>query len=126
MFAAWGGSPVEGESGVWVFKRGKRIAELERTAGMDDPVRQLLVFGSWIVGCYSTKLEVWKSATYEHYTTITSAHSRAGQVSGTLSGVLCSMPTMLNKVLVGKQDGSVELWNLSTGYDLNKMRIKSC
>ncbi|MCJ1383374.1 hypothetical protein MMC17_006487 [Xylographa soralifera] len=114
-FAAWGGTAVEGESGVWVFKRGKRIAELERTAGMDEPVRQLLIFGSWIVGCCSTRLEVWKSATYEHYTTITSSRSRARPVSETLSGVLCSMPTMLNKVLVGKQDGSVELWNLSTG-----------
>ncbi|MCJ1281318.1 hypothetical protein MMC26_000637 [Xylographa opegraphella] len=115
VFAAWGGSPAEGERGVWVFKRGKRIAELEGTAGMVEPVRQLLIFGSWIVGCCSTKLQVWKSATYEHYTTITSSHSRAGQVSQTLSGVLCSMPTMLNKVLVGKQDGSIEIWNLNTG-----------
>ncbi|MCJ1420178.1 hypothetical protein MMC32_006535 [Xylographa parallela] len=115
VFAAWGGIAAEGESSVWVFKRGKRIAELERTAGMDEPVKQLLIFGSWILGCCSTKLEVWKSATYEHYTTITSSSSRAGRVSETLSGVLCNMPTMLNKVLVGKQDGSVELWNLSTG-----------
>ncbi|MCJ1393777.1 hypothetical protein MMC18_006653 [Xylographa bjoerkii] len=115
VFAAWGGTSAEGEGGVWVFKRGKRIAELERSAGMDEPIRQLLIFGSWIVGCCTTRLEVWKSATYEHYTTITSSRSRAGRGSETLSGVLCNMPTLLNKILVGKQDGSVDLWNLSTG-----------
>ncbi|MCJ1402943.1 hypothetical protein MMC11_006164 [Xylographa trunciseda] len=115
VFAAWGGTLAEGESGVWVFKRGKRIAELERPAGMNESISQLLIFGSWIVGCCSTRLEVWKSGTYEHYTTIKSSRSRAGRGSETLSGVFCNMPTLLNKILVGKQDGSVEIWNLSTG-----------
>lgn len=116
VFAAWGGGGAEAESGVWVFKRGKRIAELEPPSGKSEPVRQIIIFGSWIVGCRLNRLEVWKSATYEHYTTLLSSGSRNSRGTNALSGVICNMPTMLNKVLAGKQDGSVELWNLSAGY----------
>ena len=116
VFAAWGGGETESETGVWVFKRGKRVAELELPSGETEPVRQIIVFGSWIVGCCLNRLEVWKSTTYEHYTTLISSGSRKSHGTDTLSGVICNMPTMLNKVLAGKQDGSVELWNLSTGY----------
>ena len=115
MFAAWGGASNGLEIGVWVFKRGKRIAELEMPVGLSEPIRQLLIFGSWIVGCCSTRLEVWKSVTYEHYTTLRSIRSSHENGDNLLSGVMCNMPTLLNKVLVGKQDGSVDLWNLSTG-----------
>lgn len=107
---------MEGELGVWVFKRGKRIAELEITRGMNGPFQQILIFGSWIVGCSPTRLEIWKSAIYEHYTTLRSSRTWEGNGSGMLSGVVCSMPTLLNKIFVGKQDGGVELWNVSTGY----------
>lgn len=102
--------------GVWVFKRGKRIAELELPIGITESIRQIIIFGSWIVGCCSNRLEVWRSATYEHYTTLMSSGSRLSRGTDALSGVICNMPTMLNKVLAGKRDGSVELWNLSTGY----------
>lgn len=101
---------------MWVFKRGKRVAELELPRGTTEPLRQIIIFGSWIVGCCLNRLEVWKSATYEHYTTLVSSGLRNSRGSDALSGVICNMPTMLNKVLAGKQDGSVELWNLSTGY----------
>ena len=90
------------------------MGELEVPPGLDEPIKQLLIFGSWIVGCCSTRLEVWKSLTYEHYTTLTTARS-GGMESDQLSGIICNMPTLLNKVLAGKQDGSVELWNMSTG-----------
>ena len=120
MFAAWGGGSNGSEIGVWVFKRGKRIAELEIPVGMNEPIRQLLIFGSWIVGCCSTRLEVWKSATYEHYTSLAPIRSNGGNGGNLFSGVMCNMPTLLNKVLVGKQDGSDDLWNLSTGYVANK------
>ena len=117
VFAAWGGAAKPGSSlgGVWVFKRGKRVAELETPRGINEPVRQLLIFGSWIVGsCYS-RIEVWKSRTYEHYTTLRPVSSHGGHGGASLSGPICNLPTLLNKVLVGKQDGSVDLWNVATG-----------
>ena len=115
LFAAWGGSETEDKGGIWVFKRGKKIDELEIPAGMNESVRQLFIFGSWIVGCCSSRLEVWKSATYEHFTTLVSPRSWDSPAIEGLSGVVCNIPTLLNKVLVGKTDGSVELWNLGTG-----------
>ena len=115
VFAAWGGELNRTHIGVWVFQRGKRVAELEIPEGLDEPIKQLLVFGSWIVGCCSTRIEVWKSATYEHYTTLTSIRSREGIRKDVLSGVICSIPTLLNKILAGKESGEIEIWNLSTG-----------
>ena len=83
-------------------------------AGSLEPMTQILIFGSWIVGCCSSRVEVWKSATSEHYTTLTPTGSRNVGVGG-LSGGVANMPTFLNKILVGKRDGAVEIWNLSTG-----------
>ena len=114
VYAAWGDKGGSSNLGVWVFKRGKRVAELEVPLGLHEPVKQLLIFGSWIVGCCSTRLEVWKSSTYEHYTTLTTTRSGLGNGGDQLSGVICNIPTLLNKVLAGKQDGSIELWNLGT------------
>ena len=116
VFAAWGGSNATTKSGVWVFKRGKQIAELEIPSGQTQPIRQLIIFGSWIIGCSLACIEVWKSSTYEHYTTLYSpASGNDGSTEG-FSGVICNILTLLNKVLVGKQNGSVELWNISAGY----------
>lgn len=99
--------------GVWVFKRGRKVEELEIPAGISGPISQILIFGSWIVGCSADRVEVWKSATYEHYTTITPTGVRDNRA--VLSGGLTHMPTYLNKIFVGKSDGCVEIWNLSTG-----------
>lgn len=115
MFAAWGGESAASQVGVWLFKRGKKAEELEIPLGMLEPISQILVFGSWIVGCCVNRVEVWKSATYEHYTTITPTGHRSTSNAGVLSGGLTNMPTYLNKIVLGKRDGSVELWNLSTG-----------
>lgn len=87
------------------------VDELETVKGLCEPIRMLLIFGSWIIGCCSTRIEVWKTATCEHYTTITPTSSPGGS----LTGEICTMPTLLNKVFVGKQDGSLEMWNVSTG-----------
>jgi U3 small nucleolar RNA-associated protein 21 len=108
VFAAWGGNS---RIGVWIFKRGKKIHELDVPSGLSEPIQSLKIFGSWIIGCCSSRIEVWKSANYEHYTTIYPSSTLGGQ----LSGVLCTMPTLLNKILIGKQDGSVEIWNISVG-----------
>ena len=115
MFAAWGGEAQGSHVGVWVFKRGKRVGELEVPRDLSESISRIAVFGSWIVGCCSTRIEVWKSTTYEHYTTLTSTLSRKASQGSVFSGCLCNMPTFLNKIFAGRGDGSVEIWNLSTG-----------
>ncbi|KAI9886830.1 MAG: hypothetical protein M1823_001329 [Watsoniomyces obsoletus] len=111
VLAAWGGEDA-GSVGVWVFKRGKKVAELEIIPGAKGRINQLLVFGSWIVGCCSNQIHVWKSASYEYYTTLTPTGSRE---DGVLSGGICTLPTFLNKIIAGRRDGSIEIWNVSTG-----------
>ena len=96
---------------MWVFKRGRKVAELEMPKKTNESIRKLLIFGTWIVGCCSTSIEIWKSATCEHYTTITPT----GSSGASLTGEVCNMPTLLNKVIVGKNDGTVDMWNVSTG-----------
>ncbi|KAH7078006.1 Utp21 specific WD40 associated putative domain-containing protein [Paraphoma chrysanthemicola] len=109
VFAAWAGQGRDTMRGVWVFQRGKKVAELEIPTGGIERLTRLVVMGEWIVGSGTKNIEVWKTATLEHYTTL---HSAASSV---LSGCLCNMPTYLNKIFVGRRDGSVEIWNLSTG-----------
>ncbi|KAH8802643.1 Utp21 specific WD40 associated putative domain-containing protein [Xylogone sp. PMI_703] len=113
VFAAWGGSNNGGAQGLWAFKRGKKFAELSLPVDLNQPIQQLLVFGSWIVACCSTRIEVWKSVTYEHYTTL---YTTAAQKNGNqLTGGICIMPTYLNKIFAGRKDGIVEIWNVSSG-----------
>ncbi|KLJ08606.1 hypothetical protein EMPG_15962 [Blastomyces silverae] len=114
------------QQGIWVFKRGKKVGELPfpssspaTTGGTTEPIEQLLVFGSWIVGCGSSTIRVWKSTTFEHYTTLTPPSQRSASSKGganrVLTGRVCNMPTYLNKIFAGRQDGSIDIWNLSTG-----------
>jgi len=111
VFAAWG--RAEQQPGLWAFKRGKRIAEFDIPADLQEPIKQILVFGTWIVGCCSTRIEVWRSGTYEHYTTLFSTAAAKG--GNELTGGICNMPTYLNKVFAGRKDGGVEIWNVSSG-----------
>ena len=115
VFAAWGGEATDSQVGIWVFKRGKKVAELERPLDLSESIDRLVIFGSWIVGSCSTRIEVWKSATYEHYTTLAPTISTKAGQGGILSGGISHMPTYLNKVFVGKRDGSLDIWNVSTG-----------
>ncbi|SPO05968.1 related to U3 snoRNP protein [Cephalotrichum gorgonifer] len=110
VLAAWG---TGGSQGVWVFQRGRKVAELAVPGDLDEPIKQLLVFGSWIVACAVTRVEVWNSTTYEHYTTIRTVAAPDG--GNELTGGITNMPTYLNKILVGRKDGWVEIWNVSTG-----------
>lgn len=115
VFAAWGGGQVGRRTGVWVFQRGTKVDQLEIFHDKShEPLQKIFVFGAWIVGCGRNNIEVWKSASYEHYTTITPSIS-TDPVHGTLTGSICNMPTFLNKVFVGKRDGAVDVWNVSTG-----------
>lgn len=119
VFAAWGGSGQKGSQGVWIFKRGKKIDELEIPSDLEQPIKKLFIFGTWVIGCCSTRIEVWraltstKSTPYEHYTTLfTTAASNGGNE---LTGAVSNMPTYLNKIFAGRKDGSVEIWNVSSG-----------
>lgn len=111
-FAAWSGGI---RIGVSIFKRGKRIDVLEVPDDQDEPIHQLLIFGSWIVGCCASRIVVWKSANYEYYTTLVPPRSGGRKAGAVLSGGISSMPTFLNKIFVGRGDGGVEIWNVSTG-----------
>ena len=110
VFVAWGGAN-NNPSGVWVFKRGQLVAVLEETE-TSSTIEQILVFGNWVVGCTANSLEIWKTDTYEHYTSISLPTHGGGR---SFSGKICTMPTYLNKVFVGRSDGSVEIYNISTG-----------
>lgn len=113
VFAAWG-DPSKGEDhGVWAFQRGRKVEELQLPDDLDQPIQKLLVFGSWIVGCGLTRLEVWRSTTFEHYTTLHTLATSKG--NNEITGGVVNMPTFLNKIFVGRRDGWVEIWNISTG-----------
>jgi len=112
VIAAWTTSTTRG---VWVYKRGKKLAGFEIPKDMDEDVVQIIPFGSWIVGCCSTKIEVWSASTLEHYTTLVQPYSATGLEANVLTGGICIMPTYTNKIFAGRQDGSVEIWNVSTG-----------
>ncbi|KAF9881735.1 hypothetical protein CkaCkLH20_00881 [Colletotrichum karsti] len=113
VFAAWGDGRNGETQGLWAYKRGKKVEELELPEDLNEPIQQILIFGSWIVGCAVTRLEVWKSGTLEHYTTL---HTMAGKKGDNeITGGVTNMPTYLNKVFVGRKDGWVEIWNVSTG-----------
>jgi U3 small nucleolar RNA-associated protein 21 len=109
VFGAWSGGGDNGARGVWVFKRGKREAELEMPREWRQDVKAFCCFGGWIVGVCDTTLLVWKSSNYELYTTLQGISPVA------LTRCIASLPTFLNKIIVGREDGSAEIWNVSSG-----------
>lgn len=115
VFAAWGNLQRGCPGGLWVFKRGKRVASLESPTALDEPIQRVLVFGTWIIGCSSRSIQVWETGSYQHH--ITLRPQQGGGVSGepVYTGEICNLPTYLNKIFVGKYDGSVDIWNLRTG-----------
>lgn len=116
VFVAWGGPQPNTSRGLWVFKRGQLIAELDIEDTHPQGIVQILVFGSWIVACGSEAIEIWKSDSLEHYTTIRpSTPSISNHARGIFSGQICTLPTILNKVFAGRKDGIVEVYNVSTG-----------
>ncbi|EKV08509.1 SnoRNA binding protein, putative [Penicillium digitatum] len=115
VFAAWGHLRSQSAGGVWVFKRGKRVAVLEGPTDLKGPIERLVVFGSWVVGCWVGGLEVWKTGTYEHYASLRPQSARGSSGEKIYTGIMCNMPTYLNKIFVGRSDGAVDIWNLRSG-----------
>ncbi|KYG41839.1 hypothetical protein M433DRAFT_450328, partial [Acidomyces richmondensis BFW] len=109
LFGAWSTGKADGERGVWVFKRGKKEAELELPRPWGEDLKAFCCFGGWIVGVCETSLLVWKSSNYE-------LHTRLQGISPVaLTKCIASLPTFLNKIIVGRQDGSAEIWNVNSG-----------
>lgn len=115
VFVAWGGQQQHDSRGVWIFRRGKLVGQLELPHTVVQELDQILVFGSWIVGSGAHAIEIWKSDSYEHYTTITPSSQGRRYGDRVLSGRICTLPTFLNKIFVGRFDGNVEVYNVSTG-----------
>ncbi|KAF1820970.1 Utp21-domain-containing protein [Dissoconium aciculare CBS 342.82] len=109
LLAAWGTDSVDGSRGVWVYRRGKKETELEFPSDAKEIVKAFCVFGSWIIGVCETQLMIWKSSTLELYTCL------RGVSPIPFTKCITSLPTFLNKILVGRQDGSAEVWNVSSG-----------
>ncbi|KAK0308230.1 rRNA-processing protein utp21 [Friedmanniomyces endolithicus] len=109
VFGAWSEGGEGGAKGAWMFKRGKREAELEMPKGWREDVKAFCIFGGWIIGVCDTTLLVWKSTTYDLYTTL------QGISPVPFTRCIASLPTFLNKVVVGRHDGSAEIWNVSSG-----------
>ena len=127
ILAGWSNIDDGREAGIWVFQRGKKIDELEGLPNARGQLEQVTVFGQWIVGCYLDCLEVWKSTTYEHHTTIIPTSS-ADFSTDLLSGKICGVPTLLNKIFAGRKDGAVDIWNVGTGkmvYTLGPLSLDS-
>lgn len=114
VFAAWGHLRPRSAGGVWAFKRGKRVASLQ-IPDLDGPLERLVVFGSWVVGCWAGGLEVWKTDTYEHYASLRPQASTSSSSDQIYTGSVCNMPTYLNKLFVGRVDGGIDIWNIRTG-----------
>src|SRR5271156_2252712 len=99
IFVAWSGPRQNHDKGVWVFKRGRVIGELEFPESVQQKIHNILIFGSWIVGCGSQAIEIWKNGSHEHYTTIRPPEI-GGRGSAVLIGPVCTLPTFLNKIFV--------------------------
>ena len=110
VLVAWAGAT---SAGIWIYQRGKLVGELETVS--NEKIHQIIMFGTWIVGCGHSAIEIWKSSTYEHYTTITPSPSGTGSLSHTLTGSVCTLPTYFNKIFVSRYDGLVEMYNVRTG-----------
>lgn len=109
---AWGHGNAQRGSGVWVFRRGRLVAQLEQPQSPDQAIHKVLVLGQWIVGCGQKTVEVWKNDSYEHYTSISSTNSTSQKADFT---ALCTLPTFVNKIFVGKSDGQLDIYNVFTG-----------
>lgn len=99
---------------VWVFKRGKKIAELGVAGEGRKKVtewRDLVIFGDWVVGVLDWGMVVWKRETREVYTEI--EMDSHGEVTAAVHP-----STYLNKIVIARMGGVLEIWNVKTGWEL--------
>lgn len=104
--------------GVWIFKRGRFVGSLEREGSIPQKLTKILVFGNWVIGCGTTAIDIWNSQTLEHYTSIQPGSPSAQAI---LTGCICTLPTFLNKVFIGRTDGGIDIYNVSTGKSIHNI-----
>lgn len=116
VFVAWGGTHGTEDRGIWVFKRGKLVEQIP-VPDISQETKQLQVIGPWLIVCGTKTVEVLKSVnhSFEHYTSLAPSGSGVQRDGHVLSGLMCTMPTYLNKTVVARLDGIAEIWNFSTG-----------
>ncbi|PYH40232.1 rRNA-processing protein UTP21 [Aspergillus saccharolyticus JOP 1030-1] len=115
VFAAWGNVRPGSPGGIWVFKRGAKVASLQLPSELTEPIDRLLVFGSWVIGINSRCISVWKNASYQHHITLFPQHTKDLSTEQVYTGQICNMPTYLNKIFAGRCDGKVDIWNVKSG-----------
>ena len=111
VFAAFGGLESDNTHGVWVFKRGKKVAELQEPMGgwNKSGWKDLIIFGDWVVAAFGNgEMVVWKATSKEVHTEIQSSHG------GDIVAVV-HPNTYLNKVVVARTGGELQIWNVKTG-----------
>lgn len=70
------------------------------------------MFGEWVIGVFDWGLVVWKRETGEVYTEIEVATvGSGGEVTAAVHP-----STFLNKVVLARMDGVLEIWNVKTRY----------
>jgi len=97
--------------GAWVFRRGKKVAELEEPMGgwNTSGWGEMLIFGDWIVGTFGDgQIVVWRVSTKEVHTEI--QPTKGGGIVG-----VAHPSTYLNKVVVARAGGDLQIWNVKTG-----------
>ncbi|KAF8251672.1 Utp21-domain-containing protein [Wilcoxina mikolae CBS 423.85] len=97
-----------GVAGVWIFKRGKKVGELQKPAQKWGAWKELIVFGEWVIGAFERALVVWKKEGGEVYTEI-----EMGGKGGAIAAV-CHPSAYLNKLVVARRNGDLEIWNVKT------------
>ncbi|BFZ56439.1 rRNA-processing protein utp21 [Savitreella phatthalungensis] len=98
-------------SAIVAQRRGKDVWSIDVGAEVVD----MVAFGTWLVAATSKPdFRVYNlGARDEEYATL----SLAGHAA--VTGML-HMPTYLNKVVIGRDDGTLELWNVRTGKRIFK------
>lgn len=129
VFVAWGGGEQEARNGLWIFKRGKRLDEIDLPDNACN-IKRIQLFGPWLIGGGDQKIEIWKrsNSSYEYYTTLRPSATGPDLCHAVLSGPIVTMPTYLNKILVGRTDGIVEVWNVAVGkcvYSISPPSLRS-
>ncbi|OLL22595.1 U3 small nucleolar RNA-associated protein 21 [Neolecta irregularis DAH-3] len=110
---------------ISAFKRGKEDFRLN--AGNTGVIKHIIIFGDFIVAATDRDhLVTWKikSRGIRHLRTPSKCeeiHSHVGLKSNSQITVLEHPSTYLNKIILGKSDGTFEIWNIKTG----KLRYRS-
>lgn len=102
---------ADAASGVWMFRRGKKVGELEEPMGgwLRGGWKEFMIFGDWVIGAFANgDLVIWKAASREVHTEIPA--TRYGEIAGVVHP-----NTYLNKIVVARTSGELEIWNVKTG-----------